>query len=179
MNPATDAMFTMRPLPRSSIGPQRGVGQTHRHLDEQTRDAATSSSISLRSNPSGSPKPALLTSMSIGRSGSVSLRTTRCELRLDEEIGDEHLDIHPYPTPQRAPRARSSARLLGRDEHEVGAARGELPRVLGAQARARTGDQCGLAMPTSLGGRGALVAEESIADAAARRVRTRRTVRRP
>ncbi len=106
--------------------------------------------MSLRAKPSGRPKPALFTSMSIGCRWSVSRCDDLLELLGDEEVGDDHLD------PDAVLRGEVGGEFveratIARDEHEVGAAAqlarfagGELAGVLGAEPRARAGDQCSL-----------------------------------
>ena len=99
--------------------------------------------MSLRAKRRGSPKPALLTSMSIGRSGSDSRCTTRSSSLRNEQVGGEHLDRRRRAA-RAAPRpVRPSAVSSRATSTRSAAACSELAGVLGAEARAGAGDQCG------------------------------------
>ena len=76
--------------------------------------------MSLRSNASGSPKPALLTSTSMGRSRSLSRRATFSSVGGRNEVGGQHLDLDAELAAQLDGERIERLPVAG-DEHEVGA----------------------------------------------------------
>ena len=80
--------------------PQRGVSQTHRHFDEQTqRSCLVLDVVALelhRHTETRVVDEHVDRAIRVGQSSHDPL-----ELPLDQEIRDEHLDIHPEPIAQR------------------------------------------------------------------------------
>ena len=109
MNPATDAVFRMRPLPRPNI-PPRAACVSRMGTSMCRRRWSTSSSIALVSKSSGSPNPALFTSTSIGCSGSASRVSTRARCRGFNRSATSTSQT----TPCRALIARASSRSASR-----------------------------------------------------------------
>ncbi len=57
-----------------------------------------------------------------------------------EEVGDQHVGARPEVGAD-AVGDDGQCRAIARDQHHIGSAGGELPGELGAEARARTGDE--------------------------------------
>lgn len=78
--------------------------------------------------------------------GPLRIGETGChgvEPRVVGEVGHEHLDLDAARDAQGAGEP-TERRFVARDQHQVGAAGGELPRELRSEARARSGDECRL-----------------------------------
>ena len=141
MKPATDAMLTMRPLPRCEHRAQRGVGEAHRHLDVQLEVPHLVLDV-VALEREWQPEAGVVHEH-VDRMPRVGQpAATRVELLRVEQIGGEHLDVDAVLRGELIGQV-VAARSVARHENEVGAAGRELPGVLGAQAGARAGDQCG------------------------------------
>ncbi len=87
-----------------------------------------------------SPKPALLTSSSIGRSGSAEPRLDLRQLLAVGEVGRQHLDLYAVLEPQLGGDL-DQPRLVARHEHEIVAAGSQLVGERVTDPCGRPGDE--------------------------------------
>ena len=143
----------MPPDPRATIGPS-AAWVSRITAVTSTSSMACSASTSLSRKRCLSPKPALLTRSSTGRSASRSRASTVRELRAVDEVGDEDLDGDAVRRAQLLGDPLEAGAVAG-DEHQVVAAPGEPVGEGESDAGGRAGDEgvsiCGMrgSMPVS------------------------------